>query len=166
MVTEGNQLLRLKKVDTVVLRSDLARIDTQWTELLTRIPVVQEKLHQVSSHATRLNRLSCSRANRITSFCCFTRIQKFSHKVALKNWQHVRFVLPGCLICGSNGLNFFSQIQMEKLASRHAISELFNWISLMENVIEEDEENLKSAVGSSVIQDYLQKYKVVIYGYF
>lgn len=48
MVTEGNQLLRLKKVDTVVLRSDLARIDTQWTELLTRIPVVQEKLHQVS----------------------------------------------------------------------------------------------------------------------
>lgn len=49
---------------------------------------------------------------------------------------------------------------MEKLASRHAISELFNWISLMENVIEEDEENLKSAVGSTVIQDYLQKYKV------
>lgn len=55
-----------------------------------------------------------------------------------------------------------SQIQMEKLASRHAISELFNWISLMENVIEEDEENLKSAVGSNVIQDYLQKYKVVV----
>uniref|UniRef100_UPI0037E92F69 nesprin-1 isoform X2 n=1 Tax=Semicossyphus pulcher TaxID=241346 RepID=UPI0037E92F69 len=96
VVTEGNQLLRLKKVDTVVLRSDLARIDTQWTELLTRIPVVQEKLHQ---------------------------------------------------------------IQMEKLASRHAISELFNWISLMENIIEEDEENLKSAVGSNMIQDYLQKYK-------
>lgn len=53
------------------------------------------------------------------------------------------------------------QIQMEKLASRHAISELFNWISLMENVTEEDEENLQSAVGSSVIQDYLQKYKVM-----
>lgn len=51
---------------------------------------------------------------------------------------------------------------MEKLASRHAISELFNWISLMENVIEEDEENLKSAVGSNVIQDYLQKYKVEV----
>lgn len=48
VVTEGNQLLRLKKVDTVLLRSDLARIDTQWAELLTRIPVVQEKLHQVS----------------------------------------------------------------------------------------------------------------------
>uniref|UniRef100_A0AAV2JAL2 Calponin-homology (CH) domain-containing protein n=1 Tax=Knipowitschia caucasica TaxID=637954 RepID=A0AAV2JAL2_KNICA len=96
VVSEGNQLLRLKKVDTVVLRSDLGRVDQQWTELLTRIPVVQEKLHQ---------------------------------------------------------------IQMEKLASRHAISELFNWISLMENVIAEDEENLKSAVGSTVIQDYLQKYK-------
>lgn len=66
VVNEGNQLLRLKKVDTVVLRSDLARIDSQWTELLTRIPVVQEKLHQVSSHAARLDRLNCSRANRIT----------------------------------------------------------------------------------------------------
>lgn len=54
---------------------------------------------------------------------------------------------------------------MEKLASRHAISELFNWISLMENVIEEDEENLKSAVGSNVIQDYLQKYKVADFSY-
>lgn len=90
VVTEGNQLLRLKKVDTVVLRSDLARIDTQWTELLTRIPVVQEKLHQVSSHAARLNRLSCSRANRITPFCCFTRILKF-HTMLPSNWQRVPF---------------------------------------------------------------------------
>lgn len=57
MVTEGNQLLRLKKVDTVLLRSDLARVDTQWSELLTRIPVVQEKLHQVPSHSP--NKLSC-----------------------------------------------------------------------------------------------------------
>lgn len=64
VVTEGNQLLRLKKVDTVVLRSDLARIDTQWTELLTRIPVVQEKLHQVPSHA--MEWLSYFTANWIT----------------------------------------------------------------------------------------------------
>ena len=49
---------------------------------------------------------------------------------------------------------------MDKLASRHAISELVSWMSLMENVIEEDEENLKSAVDSTVIQDYVQKYKV------
>lgn len=53
VVTEGNQLLRLKKVDTVLLRSDLARIDTQWAELLTRIPVVQEKLHQVLSYVKK-----------------------------------------------------------------------------------------------------------------
>ena len=53
VVTEGNQLLRLKKVDTAALRSDLARVDAQWAQLLTRIPVVQEKLHQVPppSHA-------------------------------------------------------------------------------------------------------------------
>lgn len=59
--------------------------------------------------------------------------------------------------------SIFSQVQMEKLASQHAISELFNWMTLMENVAEEDEENLKSAVGSTVIQDYLQKYKVVTF---
>ncbi len=91
VVTEGNQLLRLKKVDTVVLRSDLARIDTQWTELLTRIPVVQEKLHQVLSHAVQLNRLSHCRANWINPFCCFTCIWKFSHRVALK--------LAACMFC-------------------------------------------------------------------
>lgn len=59
VVTEGNQLLRLKKVDTAVLRSDLARVDNQWAELLMRIPVVQEKLHQVLPHAGGLNWLSC-----------------------------------------------------------------------------------------------------------
>lgn len=49
MMTEGNQLMRLKRVDTAALRSDLARVDSQWTQLLTRIPMVQEKLHQVLS---------------------------------------------------------------------------------------------------------------------
>lgn len=49
---------------------------------------------------------------------------------------------------------------MDKLASRHAITELVNWISLMEKVTEEDEESLKGAVGSKVIQEYLQRYKV------
>uniref|UniRef100_A0A672NJW8 Nesprin-1-like n=1 Tax=Sinocyclocheilus grahami TaxID=75366 RepID=A0A672NJW8_SINGR len=96
VLNEGNQLLRLKKMDTASLRSELARLDSQWSELLARIPVVQEKLHQS---------------------------------------------------------------QMDKLASRHAIAELVNWISLMERVIEKDEENLKGAVGSKVIQEYLQRYK-------
>ncbi|XP_073726049.1 nesprin-1 isoform X5 [Misgurnus anguillicaudatus] len=96
VLNEGNQLLRLKKIDTASLRSDLARLDSQWSDLLARIPVVQEKLHQS---------------------------------------------------------------QMDKLASHHTITELVNWISLMERVIEEDEENLKGAVGSKVIQEYLQRYK-------
>lgn len=51
---------------------------------------------------------------------------------------------------------------MEKLASRHAMSELVAWISLMDKTLQEDEENLKSAVGSPVIQEYLQKYKVAV----
>uniref|UniRef100_A0A674A285 Spectrin repeat containing nuclear envelope protein 1 n=1 Tax=Salmo trutta TaxID=8032 RepID=A0A674A285_SALTR len=96
VLSTGNQLLRLKRVDTAGLRSALAQVDTQWAELFTRIPVVQEKLHQ---------------------------------------------------------------LQMEKLASRHAITELMSWMSLMENVIAEDQQRIMGAVGSEVVQDYLQKYK-------
>ncbi|XP_039981881.1 nesprin-1-like isoform X4 [Xiphias gladius] len=96
VLSTGNQLLRLKRVDTAGLRTALGQIDTQWAELLTRIPVVQEKLHQ---------------------------------------------------------------LQMEKLASRHAITELMSWISLMENIIDEDQEKIMGAVGSEVVQNFLQKYK-------
>lgn len=49
---------------------------------------------------------------------------------------------------------------MDKLPSRHAITEVMSWISLMENVITEDEENIKNVVGHKAIHDYLQKYKV------
>lgn len=47
VLSTGNQLLRLKKVDTAALRSELSHIDGQWNDLLTNIPAVQEKLHQV-----------------------------------------------------------------------------------------------------------------------
>uniref|UniRef100_A0A8C2DGG1 Spectrin repeat containing, nuclear envelope 1a n=1 Tax=Cyprinus carpio TaxID=7962 RepID=A0A8C2DGG1_CYPCA len=94
--SQGNQLLRLKKVDTAALRANLAQVDTQWADLLARIPVVQEKLHQ---------------------------------------------------------------LQMEKLPSRHAITELMSWISLMENIIQEDQQKIMGAVGSEAVQMYLQKYK-------
>ncbi|KAK0149352.1 Nesprin-1 [Merluccius polli] len=96
VLSTGNQLLRLKRVDTAGLRSALTRVDSQWAELLTRIPVVQEKLHQ---------------------------------------------------------------LQMEKLASRHAIQELMSWISLMENIIGEDRDKIACAVGSERVQGFLQKYK-------
>lgn len=49
---------------------------------------------------------------------------------------------------------------MEKLASRHAIAELMSWISLMENIIQEDQDKILEAVGSEVVQTYIQKYKV------
>ncbi|XP_077366762.1 nesprin-1 isoform X9 [Festucalex cinctus] len=96
VLSTGNQLLRLKRVDTASLRTALGHVDTQWAELLTRIPVVQEKLHQ---------------------------------------------------------------LQMEKLASRHAIAELISWIALMENIINEDQEQIAGAVGSEAVQNFLQKYK-------
>ncbi|XP_045400548.1 nesprin-1 isoform X2 [Lemur catta] len=96
VLSTGNQLLRLKKVDTAALRSELSHIDSQWTDLLTNIPAVQEKLHQ---------------------------------------------------------------LQMDKLPSRHAISEVMSWISLMENVIQKDEDNIKNSIGYKAIHEYLQKYK-------
>lgn len=49
---------------------------------------------------------------------------------------------------------------MEKLASRHAITELMSWISLMENIIEEDQDKITGAVGSEMVHNFLQKYKV------
>lgn len=49
---------------------------------------------------------------------------------------------------------------MEKLASRHAITELMSWISLMENIMAEDQDKISGAVGSEVVQNFLQKYKV------
>lgn len=52
---------------------------------------------------------------------------------------------------------------MEKLASRHAILELMSWISLMENIISEDQDKIIGAVGSEVVQNFLQKYKVQIF---
>lgn len=52
---------------------------------------------------------------------------------------------------------------MDKLPSRHAISELMTWISLMENVIQKDEENIKNSIGYKAIHEYLQKYKVTEY---
>lgn len=49
---------------------------------------------------------------------------------------------------------------MEKLASRHAIIELMSWISVMENILEEDQDKIMGTVGSEVVQSFLQKYKV------
>lgn len=50
---------------------------------------------------------------------------------------------------------------MDKIPSRHAITEVMSWISLMENIIQQDEENIKNLVGQKPIQDYVKKYKVV-----
>lgn len=57
------------------------------------------------------------------------------------------------------------QLQMDKIPSRHAITEVMSWISLMENVIQQDEENIKNVVGQKAIQGYVQKYKVLIGNY-
>lgn len=53
------------------------------------------------------------------------------------------------------------QLQMDKIPSRHAITEVMSWISLMENIIQQDEENIKNLVGQKPIQDYVKKYKVM-----
>lgn len=55
VLSTGNQLLRLKRVETAGLRTALGHVDTQWADLLTRIPVVQEKLHQVWAQPSQTN---------------------------------------------------------------------------------------------------------------
>lgn len=68
------------------------------------------------------------------------------------------FILCVMLMCVM--FFFFFQLQMEKLASRHAITELMSWMSLMENIMDEDQDKILGAVGSEVVQNFLQKYKV------
>lgn len=47
VMSTGNQLLHLKEADTATLRASLAQFDQKWTVLITQLPDIQEKLHQL-----------------------------------------------------------------------------------------------------------------------
>ncbi|XP_062946685.1 nesprin-2 isoform X2 [Cynocephalus volans] len=47
VISTGNQLLHLKEADTATLRSSLAQFEQKWTMLITQLPDIQEKLHQL-----------------------------------------------------------------------------------------------------------------------
>ncbi|XP_039720519.1 nesprin-2-like isoform X1 [Pteropus medius] len=47
VLSTGNQLLHLKEADTATLRASLAQFEQQWTILITQLPDIQEKLHQL-----------------------------------------------------------------------------------------------------------------------
>nr|XP_021491241.1 nesprin-2-like [Meriones unguiculatus] len=47
VMSTGNQLLHLKEADTAALRASLAQFEQKWTELITQLPDIQEKLHQL-----------------------------------------------------------------------------------------------------------------------
>ncbi|XP_021103430.1 nesprin-2 isoform X2 [Heterocephalus glaber] len=47
VVSTGNQLLHLKEADTATLRASLAQFEQKWTLLITQLPDIQEKLHQL-----------------------------------------------------------------------------------------------------------------------
>lgn len=64
VVSTANQLFHVKQADTAALRSSLAKFEQKWGELITQLPAIQEKLHQVrrNSAATslfELNTLKC-----------------------------------------------------------------------------------------------------------
>lgn len=48
VVSTASQLLHVKQADTAALRSSLAKFEQKWGELITQLPAIQEKLHQVS----------------------------------------------------------------------------------------------------------------------
>ncbi len=45
--TTANQLFHVKQADTAGLRSSLAKFEQKWGELITQLPAIQEKLHQL-----------------------------------------------------------------------------------------------------------------------
>ncbi|XP_044087705.1 nesprin-2 isoform X6 [Neovison vison] len=47
VVSTGSQLLHLKEADTATLRAALAQLEQKWTTLVTQLPDIQEKLHQL-----------------------------------------------------------------------------------------------------------------------
>ncbi|XP_057586422.1 nesprin-2 [Hippopotamus amphibius kiboko] len=47
VLSTGNQLLHLKEADTATLRASLAQFEQKWTVLITQLPDIQEKLHQL-----------------------------------------------------------------------------------------------------------------------
>ncbi|XP_076778100.1 nesprin-2 isoform X4 [Arvicanthis niloticus] len=96
VMSTGNRLLHLKEADTATLRASLAQFEQKWTVLITQLPDIQEKLHQ---------------------------------------------------------------LQMEKLPSREAISEMINWMNTVEPqaVGEVAELSLQSSV--SEVKHLLQKLK-------
>ncbi|XP_008061512.1 nesprin-2 [Carlito syrichta] len=47
VISAGNQLLHLKEADTATLRASLAQFEQKWTMLITQLPDIQEKLHQL-----------------------------------------------------------------------------------------------------------------------
>ncbi|XP_029396520.1 nesprin-2 isoform X4 [Mus pahari] len=47
VMSTGNQLLHLKEADTATLRASLAQFEQKWTVLITQLPDIQEKLHQL-----------------------------------------------------------------------------------------------------------------------
>uniref|UniRef100_W5MW17 Spectrin repeat containing, nuclear envelope 2a n=1 Tax=Lepisosteus oculatus TaxID=7918 RepID=W5MW17_LEPOC len=47
VLSTGAQLLQLKQTDTAALQTQLAQFEQSWTEVLSSLPTVQEKLHQL-----------------------------------------------------------------------------------------------------------------------
>ncbi|XP_053457239.1 nesprin-2 isoform X5 [Nycticebus coucang] len=47
VISTGNQLLHLKEADTATLRTSSAQFEQKWTMLITQLPDIQEKLHQL-----------------------------------------------------------------------------------------------------------------------
>uniref|UniRef100_A0A8C0F857 Spectrin repeat containing nuclear envelope protein 2 n=1 Tax=Bubo bubo TaxID=30461 RepID=A0A8C0F857_BUBBB len=47
VVSTANQLFHVKQADTAALRSSLAKFEQKWGELITQLPAIQEKLHQL-----------------------------------------------------------------------------------------------------------------------
>ncbi|XP_007638273.2 nesprin-2 isoform X3 [Cricetulus griseus] len=95
VLSTGNQLLHLKEADTATLRASLAQFEQKWTMLITQLPDIQEKLHQ---------------------------------------------------------------LQMEKLPSRNAISEMISWMNAMEPQVAGEDAEL-SQRSASQVKNLLQKLK-------
>ncbi|XP_073098376.1 nesprin-2 isoform X4 [Manis javanica] len=79
VLSTGNQLLHLKEADTATLRASLAQFEQKWTMLVTQLPDIQEKLHQL-----QMEKLSSHKA--ITEMISW--MNNVEHQTAEEDFEH------------------------------------------------------------------------------
>ncbi|KAM9294370.1 nesprin-2 [Gastrophryne carolinensis] len=141
VLSTGNQLLRLKEADTSMLKVKQSKFEEQWTELISSLPPIQEKLQQTIDH---------DRTDMLSSYVVLG--SYFVKLYTTDNFADADVVTQN--IAGSCCI----KLLMEKLSSLQAIDELMDWMGKYNTDLQAVDD---AAASVSDIRICLQKYKTL-----